>query len=171
MKKNEQKNFGKLTAMTAFSFMVKGGLRYVLAMLGIVLALNSYAQLPLVRYKPVIVPRTKTRSNTTTPNYNQQQYSQPQPSYTTIGAYYVDKKTNSFKRTKIKISLTQNTFGETVLYVRGVLDRSFTQEYWQDANIMATKVNKYSDAEVIVNNFEYKANVYLPGIATVYFNY
>lgn len=159
---------------TIVNTVLKDRFRQVLVLVGLLLTLNSYAQAPLVSYKPVIIPRSTTQPATTiptTPDYYPQQSAPARPSYTTIGAYYIDNSTGSFKRTKIKINPTQNYFGETVLYVRGVLNRSSYSESWHDSNTTATKVSKNFDSDVIVNNFEYKADVYLPGIKTVYFNY
>lgn len=145
-----------------------------------VLPTVAYSQLPLVEYKPVIVGKSNsnssnehTRSNSNGYFPNVPSYSTPNRSttqnYQTVGAYFYDTDSKSFKRTKIKINLTETYFGEIEIYLRGVLDRSLYRESWRDCNNRAIRVNELLDNEFVVNNFEWKVERTIVG--TIYFNY
>lgn len=138
----------------------------------------AYSQVPLVEYKPVIIPRNNSNSITiqNVPSYSNPGYSNRQSNssnYQVVGAYFFDTNSKSFKRTKIKINLGESYFGETEIYVRGILDRSFHRENWKDCNNRAIKVSSLFDNEIILDNFEWKVeNVTIGGyLSTVYFNY
>lgn len=142
----------------------------------------AYSQVPLVEYKPVIVDRSNNNGNGNNEYHrennngyfpNVPSYSTPNRSttqnYQTVGAYFYDTSSQSFKRTKIQINFGESYSGETEIYVRAVLDRSLYRESWRDCNNRAVKVNALLDKKIIVNNFEWK--VEHTTLGTIYFNY
>lgn len=140
----------------------------------------AYSQLPLVEYKPVIVGNNNNNSSNEYNQGNSNGYFPNVPSYSTpnrpvtqnyqtIGAYFFDASSQSFKRTKIKINLGESYLGETEIHVRAILDRSLYRESWRDCNDRAVRVNALLDKEFIVNNFEWKVEHTVLG--TIYFNY
>ncbi len=151
-----------------------------------VLSTVTYSQVPLVEYKPVIVGGSNSNNNSSNERNrgnsngyfpNVPSYSTPNRSttqnYQTVGAYFFDTSSQSFKRTKIKINLRESYFGETEIYVRAVLDRSSYRENWRDCNNRAVKVSALQDDEIIVDNFEWKVELITLGatLGTIYFNY
>ena len=143
-----------------------------------VLPIVVYSQLPLVEYKPIIVGNSNNSSEYNLGNNNGYfpnvpSYSTPPHSttqnYQTIGAYFLDTRSQNFKRTKIKINIEESYLGENEIYVRAVLDRSSYRDSWRDCNNRAVKVNTLLDKEIIVNNFEWK--VEHTALGTIYFNY
>lgn len=147
-----------------------------------VLPTVAYSQPPLVEYKPVIVGRSNGNNNSNNeykhsnsngyfpnvPSYSTPNRSTTQ-SYQTVGAYFFDASSQTFKRTKIKINFGESYSGETEIYVRAVLDHSLYKESWRDCNNRAVRVNALLDKEFIVNNFDWKVEHTILG--TVYFNY
>lgn len=146
----------------------------------VALSITTYSQVPLVEYKPVIINKSNSnrsyeynRENNNGYFPNIPSYSTPNCStaqnYQTVGAYFYDTSSQSFKRTKIKINLVRSYSGEIEIYVRGILDRSSYRESWRDCNNRAVKVNALFDKDIIVNNFEWK--VEHTNWGTIYFNY
>lgn len=149
--------------------------KIILILVGLVLTAGVYSQVPLVEYKPVIVPNRSSGSSNNEyvrqpPSYSVQPHGAMKDSYMTVTAYYYDSNTQDYKRTKIKINPIKDHFGELNLYVRGVLNNSGYSASWDSCNDLARKVNAHSDGDLLANNFEWKASS--GGLmGTVYFNY
>lgn len=151
--------------------------KVLLILVGTMFSLITYSQIPLVKYKPVTVQKNNNSGNSTIKMQDVPLYSTPitpqqqtnQQGFKVIGAYFYDTDSKSFKRTKIKINLTETYFGEIEIYLRGVLDRSSYRESWRDCNNRASKVNALFDTDIIVDNFEWKVE-HSP-VGAIYFNY
>lgn len=147
--------------------------KILLILVAVVLSVATYSQVPLVDYKPVIVPSKTTRSSgngNQPPFYSVNPQRPMQENFVTVAAYYYDSNTQDYKRTKIKINPVKDYFGELEIYVRGVLDNSSYSARWHSCNNRASKVSAEFDGNMLANNFEWKASGGQM-IGTVYFNY
>lgn len=132
----------------------------------------AYSQ--LLEFKPVIVERNSGNVQQQQNIYQQQQNNyyrtQPSrpstPSYSTTGAYYIDRSTNRFVRVKIRYTATDDGYGHEVVYLKGLYFSNM--DTWQNYNIRAQRVSGISDSQIIKENFEWK--VYNTYHGTLYFN-
>lgn len=113
------------------------------------------AQVPFVPYRPA-------QGNPGNNSYNQRQQQQRE-NLQTVNAYFVNQR-GSFEKIRIKVSITQDLYGFTSVYVRGYCDKTYNQ--WRDVNSKASEIDAL-DSDVIKENFDYKC--YIQYVGTVYF--
>lgn len=127
------------------------------------------AQIPFVEYQAVPNYQVNAQGNLVpiesgTPLF-QYNKTNKQGAFPIIGGYTI-MQNGKLKRIKIKVNRTIVN-GIEYTYLRGVQTQN--PSMWNECNTQAVKIDEYTDNEIVVNNFEWKADNTIYG--TIYFNF
>lgn len=128
--------------------------------LAIMLTYNALSQVNFLQYHPV----TTESAPEPTPTYSYPNYYSPSratnDNFQVITGYFINQR-GAFEKIRIKVTVHQDSYGFTSVWVRGYYD-----DRWHEMNKKASEVGPF-DETVIKENFDYKC--YVGYIGMVYF--